>query len=166
MRNTFSACRAHVLGAHVDDAFEPEQRARGGARHAVLAGAGLGDDARLAHALGEQRLAERVVDLVRAGVREVFALEEDAAAAARLGEPLGFPQRRWPADVMREQARQLRGERGILPCARDTRARAPRLAPPASPARSARRTRRNSRARPDRAARTTAARRPFVPLVP
>jgi hypothetical protein len=41
----------------------------------VLAGAGLGDDARLAHALGEQRLAERVVDLVRAGVVEVLALE-------------------------------------------------------------------------------------------
>ena len=86
MRKTLSAWRAHVLGAHVDDALEAEQRAgrRGG--DAVLAGAGLGDDAPLAHAPGEQRLAERVVDLVRAGVGEVLALEEDpraAAAAAR-----------------------------------------------------------------------------------
>ena len=53
----------------------------------MLAGAGLGDDAPLAHALREQRLAERVVDLVRAGVREVLALEEDARAAERLAEP-------------------------------------------------------------------------------
>ena len=71
---------AHVLGAHVDDALEPEQRARGGGRDAVLAGAGLGDDPLLAHALGEQRLAERVVDLVRAGVEQVLALEVDRVA--------------------------------------------------------------------------------------
>ncbi len=57
---------AHVLGAHVDDALDAEQRARGRGGDAVLAGAGLGDDARLAHALGEQALPERVVDLVRA----------------------------------------------------------------------------------------------------
>ena len=36
---------AHVLGAHVDDALEAEQRAGGGRRDAVLPGAGLGDDA-------------------------------------------------------------------------------------------------------------------------
>jgi hypothetical protein len=35
---------AHVLGAHVDDALEAEQRAGGRRRHAVLAGAGFGDD--------------------------------------------------------------------------------------------------------------------------
>ena len=73
----------HVLGAHVDVALEAEQRAGGRRRDAVLAGAGLGDDPPLAHARGEQRLAERVVDLVRAGVRQVLALEEDARAAGR-----------------------------------------------------------------------------------
>ena len=41
---------AHVLGAHVDDALEAEQRAGGRRRHAVLPGAGLGDDAPLPHA--------------------------------------------------------------------------------------------------------------------
>ena len=70
---------AHVLGAHVDDALQPEQRARGRGRDAVLAGAGLGDDARLAHALGQQALAERVVELVRARVHQVLALEPDRA---------------------------------------------------------------------------------------
>jgi hypothetical protein len=41
----------------------------------MLAGAGFGDDAGLAHALGEQDLADAVVDLVRAGVVQLFALE-------------------------------------------------------------------------------------------
>jgi hypothetical protein len=57
------------------------------------AGAGLGDDPRLAHALGQQRLADRVVDLVRAGVVEVLALEPDLAAGLR-AEALGQVQRR------------------------------------------------------------------------
>ena len=54
----------------------------------MLAGAGLGDDARLAHALGEQDLAEAIVDLVRAGVVELLALEIDLRAAEMLGQPL------------------------------------------------------------------------------
>ena len=94
----------HVLGAHVDAALEPEQRAGGRGRHAVLAGAGLGDDAPLAHAPGEQRLPHRVVDLVRAGVREVFALEENPdtpAVAGRLGrQPPRLVQRRRAPDVV------------------------------------------------------------------
>ena len=65
-----------VDGAHVDHALHADQgRGRCGG-NAVLAGAGLGDEPRLAHPLGEQRLAEHVVDLVRAGVVEVLALEE------------------------------------------------------------------------------------------
>jgi hypothetical protein len=48
----------------------------------VLPGAGLRDDARLAHALGEQRLSEDVVDLVCARVAEILALEVDAGAPA------------------------------------------------------------------------------------
>ena len=70
-----------VLRAHVHHAFEAKARRNGGRGHAVLAGAGLGDDARLAHAPGEQRLADGVVDLVRAGVVQVLALEADLRAA-------------------------------------------------------------------------------------
>ena len=81
----------HVLGAHVDDAFEAEQRTGRRTRHAVLAGAGLGDDALLAHAHGEQRLTERVVDLVRAGVRQILALEQDPRAAAVLAQAAARP---------------------------------------------------------------------------
>ena len=73
----------HVFRAHVDVARQPEQRAGGGGRDAVLPCAGFRDDAPLAHPLREERLAERVVDLVRAGVREILALEKDARAAER-----------------------------------------------------------------------------------
>jgi len=77
----------HVLGAHVDDALETEQRARGRRRDAVLTRSGLGDDAMLPHPLREERLAERVVDLVRACVCEILALECYAAQADLAREP-------------------------------------------------------------------------------
>jgi hypothetical protein len=44
----------------------------------MLTRASLGDDARLAEAAGQQRLAQRVVDLVSSGVGEVLPLEVDA----------------------------------------------------------------------------------------
>jgi hypothetical protein len=77
----------------------------------VLAGAGLGDDAGLAHALGEQRLADGVVHLVRAGVVEVLALEEDLRAAQLAAPALGVVQRRGPADVVAQVVRQFRDGR-------------------------------------------------------
>ena len=83
MRNTLSSWRCDVDGAHVHLALEAHQRRRGGRGDAVLAGAGLGDEPRLAHPLGEQRLAEHVVDLVRAGVVEVLALEQQAQPELR-----------------------------------------------------------------------------------
>ena len=69
---------ADVLAAHVDDALEPEARADRGGRDAVLARAGLGDDPRLAEPLRDQDLAERVVQLVRARVHQILALQVDA----------------------------------------------------------------------------------------
>ena len=80
----------------------------------MLPGAGLGDDPPLAHARGEQRLADRVVDLVRAGVRQVFALQEDPRAAGRRGEPLRLVHRRRAPDVVREQPAQLGLKRRIV----------------------------------------------------
>ncbi len=102
-----------VLAAHVDDALEPEQRGRGGRRDAVLPGAGLGDDPRLAHPLGEQRLAEHVVDLVRAGVVEVLALEDDPRAAAVLGEARHLGDDARPARVGAVQPLELADELGV-----------------------------------------------------
>ena len=49
---------ANVFFAHVDDAVEAEVGTGGGGRDAVLAGAGFGDHALLAHPQREQRLAD------------------------------------------------------------------------------------------------------------
>ena len=103
-----------VFGAHVDHALHAEARRHGRARDAMLAGAGLGDHARLAHALGEQRLADGVVDLVRAGVIEVFTLEEDLGAAEHLAPALGVIDRARTADVMLEFAFEFGDELGVF----------------------------------------------------
>ena len=102
-----------VALAHVDDAFQAEARGHGRGRHAVLAGAGLGDDPLLAHPPGQHHLAQHVVDLVRAGVVELVALEVDLGAAEMVGQPLGEIERRRAADIVLEPALQLGVERGI-----------------------------------------------------
>ena len=96
-----------VHRAHVDDAGQAELGAQRGGGDAMHAGAGLGDDARLAHAQRQHDLAEHIVHLVRAGVIELLALEIDLRAAAMLREPLGEIERRWPADISREMAIHL-----------------------------------------------------------
>jgi hypothetical protein len=68
----------HIVSAHVDVTLEPEQCADRGGGDAVLTRTGFGDDAPFAHPLGEERLPERIVDLVGSGVGEVLALEKDA----------------------------------------------------------------------------------------
>jgi hypothetical protein len=73
----------------------------------MLPGTGLGDDAGLAHALGEQDLADAVVDLVRAGVIELLALEIDLRAAEMLRQTLRIIERARPADIMRAEALEL-----------------------------------------------------------
>ena len=68
--------------AHVDVDRHAELRTDGRGRDAVLTGAGFRDDARLAHAPREQRLTDGVVDLMRARVIEIFALEQQRRGAA------------------------------------------------------------------------------------
>ena len=100
--------------AHVDLALEAEVRRRGGQRHAVLAGAGLGDELLLAHVLGEQALAHAVVELVRAGVVEVLALEVDLRAAVLERERARVVHRRRPALEVLAQVAQLRDEGRVV----------------------------------------------------
>jgi hypothetical protein len=97
----------HVLAAHVHVAREPERRRGGRGRDAVLPRAGLGDHPPLAHAPGEQRLPDRVVDLVRAGVVEVFALEVNLRAAEVVGETFSEVQPAGPPDELAEVAVEL-----------------------------------------------------------
>ena len=79
----------------------------------MLTRAGLRDDPLLAHAGGQERLPEHVVDLVRARVAEVLALEEDARPAAGSRQPLGEVERRRPAGVMGEEILEPEPEAGI-----------------------------------------------------
>src|SRR5258708_3282162 len=95
---------AHVLVAHMDDAFQTKQRADGGRGHPVLPRAGFGDDAMLAHAPGEQCLPDAVVRLGRAGMQQSFALQVDFRAAQLLRQPFGKKQRRRTPGVFPQQA--------------------------------------------------------------
>ena len=105
----------NVLFTHVDDAGQTEPGTGRGGGHAMLPRSGLGDDARLAHADGQQRLPQRVVDLVRAGVVEIFAFEPDLRTTAMLAEPTRVIQRRGPAHVISQQRLQLCLKGIVLP---------------------------------------------------
>jgi hypothetical protein len=52
--------------------------------------------------------------ILRAGVSQVLALEENARAAVLLRETLRLIDGRRPADVVLQQPAKLRGERGLL----------------------------------------------------
>src|SRR6185312_3848092 len=104
----------HVFLSHINGAIEAKQRANGGGRDAMLPGAGLRDDAALAHAFREQRLAETVVDLMRAGMEQVFALDVDLRAAKLFAQPPRGVERGGAAGILREQEFQLGMERRVL----------------------------------------------------
>ena len=154
-----------VDGAHVDDAFEAEAGAQRRRGDAVLAGAGLGDDALLAHAPGEQDLAEHVVHLVGAGVVQLLALEVDLGAAEMLGQALGEIERARPADIVGRGSRPSRPGRRDRPWRRRRPPRARGSAASASRRRSGRRTCRNGRARPARCGRCWAAATTVTPTL-
>jgi len=73
----------------------------------MLAGTVFRDDPGLAHALGEQDLADAIVDLVRTGMVQFFALEIDLRPAEMLGQALGEIKRAWTADIVSAEIRQL-----------------------------------------------------------
>jgi hypothetical protein len=79
----------------------------------VLAGTGLGDDAGLLHASGQQDLAHAVVGLVAAGVVQLIALEVDLGAAQALGQAAGEPQRTGAADIVAQIGVELGLEAGV-----------------------------------------------------
>jgi len=62
----------------------------------------------------QQNLADAVVDLVRAGVVQLFALEVDLRATAELGQTLGEIQRARTSDVVTLEIGQLFLERRIF----------------------------------------------------
>src|SRR5712692_6606100 len=104
---------AHVLRAHVDRTLEAEASGHSGDGDAVLPGAGLRDEARLAHADRQQRLPDRVVEFVRAGVAQILALEVDVRAAEVGAQARRGIQRRRAADEGMAVAGKLELELGV-----------------------------------------------------
>lgn len=70
-----------ILLPHENHALHAHEGGGGGGGHAMLSCAGFGDEAGLAHPLGQQCLPQYVVDLVSAGVVEILPLEIDLCAA-------------------------------------------------------------------------------------
>src|SRR3990172_4090519 len=104
----------NIFRAHVDLAVQPAHCRRSRRRTAMLARARLGNHAGLAHAFGEKDLCERIVDLVRAGVAEVFALEIYLRAAQMVRESLCEIERRGTAYEFPEIIIELDQERFVL----------------------------------------------------
>ena len=100
--------------AHVDDTFEAEQGASGGGADTMLPRACFGDDALFAHPLGEQCLAEGVVDFVRSGVIEVFALEINLRPTQLFGQSAGVGNGRRPPDIRLQEMIELCPKIGVL----------------------------------------------------
>ena len=79
----------------------------------MLASTGLSDDALDTQPFREQRLADRIIDLVRTRVREVLALQPHVCAPA-LAEPWRVRQCRRPADPFAQLALELRLESRVV----------------------------------------------------
>src|SRR5579864_1958952 len=98
----------HVFLTHVDHAIQTEQRTNRGRGDAVLSGARFCDDALFPHAPRQHRLAQAVVDLVRAGVQQVFTLDIDSRAAQLFSQPPREIERGRTSGVGMEQLVQFR----------------------------------------------------------
>src|ERR1051326_1520851 len=77
----------------------------------MLSGTCFGNDALLAHAFGDERLSDRVVDLVRAGVIEVLALEQQPEVTAEGRKLRSVAERRRTADVVLQDRVELAAKR-------------------------------------------------------
>src|SRR6185437_11184690 len=104
----------HVFAAHVHDAVVPHQGTHGGGRYPMLPGTGFGDDAAFAHAPGQQSLAKTVVDFVRAGMQQIFALEVHARSAQLLRQSPSEKEWSWTSGVIPQKGIELLLKRDIV----------------------------------------------------
>src|SRR5690606_40142779 len=105
----------NVLLAHVDDALDPESGADGSGRDAVLARAGLGNDARFSHPPSKKDLTDRVVDLVGPRVAKILALQIDPRSPELGGKPLAECEGGRSADIFAQQLAALGLKGGTEP---------------------------------------------------
>ena len=80
---------AHIFSAHIHHTFQAETGADRGGSHTMLTGTGFSNDPLFTHAQSEESLTQGVVDLVGAGVIQVFTLEPDARTTISTAVVLG-----------------------------------------------------------------------------
>ena len=102
-----------VLAAHIDHALHAVAGRHRGGGDAVLPRTGFGDDARLAHAACQHRLADAIVHLVRTGVIQILALEVDLRPAEQLRPTFGVVDGAGTADVVLQLVFEFGLEGGI-----------------------------------------------------
>src|SRR6185369_9472829 len=84
--------------------------------HAMLPRAGFSDDALLAHAHSQERLAKAVIDLMRTGMEQVLTLEIDLCSAQLFGQAAGVKQRGRTPGILPKQALKLQAKLFVLAC--------------------------------------------------
>ena len=73
----------------------------------MLTGPGLRNDAPLFHAHGQQHLADGIVDLMCAGMAQVFPFQINLCAAQLLGQPIRTIETRRTPDILLEVVGQV-----------------------------------------------------------
>ncbi len=99
--------------AHMNFALHAQQGADGRQRNAMLAGSSLGHHFFLAHLLGQQHLADAVVDFMGAGMIQILALEINLCAT-RGRQVARMIHRAWTANVSTVQAVHFSNEFRVL----------------------------------------------------
>ncbi len=100
----------HIHDSHVDDTFESEPCRHCSGRDPVLSGTGLGDDPPLSHSPAKNRLADGVVNLVRAGMQQILAFQINPGPPKPLTKALCKIQRGRTSAIVGQQGRKLLSE--------------------------------------------------------
>ena len=103
-----------ILFPHKDHALHPHEGGGGGGGHSVLPRPRLGDQAGLAHPLGQKGLSQHIVDLVGPGVVQILPLQIDLRPAQILRHLLGEIQPGWPPRVFIQKLGELPVERLVI----------------------------------------------------
>ena len=104
----------HVFFTHEHTAFQPEQGRNRGAGDAVLPRAGFGDDALFAHPAGKESLTEGVVDLVGAGVQQIFPFQVNIGPAIMAGQACRIVEQSFPPGIFCKVTAEFRLEIRIV----------------------------------------------------
>ena len=92
---------------HKDHALHPHEGGGSGGSHPVLPRPRLGDQAGLAHPLGQKGLSQHIVDLVGPGVVQILPLQIDLRPAQIFRHLFGKIQPGWPPRVFIQKLGEL-----------------------------------------------------------